>query len=134
MIDIETQVYNAVSTALSTAHSGIWVTGEYVPVPPKFPCVMLMEMSNVPYRRTQDTTGMENHAVIMYEIDVYSNKKTGKKSECKGIAATVDGVMAGLGFTRMMLKPVPNLADSTIYRMTGRYEAIVGNDETIYRR
>ena len=134
MIDIESQVYTAVKTVLTSTYTTVWMTGEYVSVPPKFPAVMLVEMSNVPVRTTQDTTNQENHASIMYELDVFSNKATGKKTQAKGIAATVDQVMQSLGFTRTFLNPIPNLNDATVYRIKGRYEAIVGKDETIYRR
>ena len=58
----------------------------------------------------------------------------GKKSECKAIAAFVDEQFAALGFTRTYLNPVPNMDDATIYRMTGRWIATVGSDNTVYRR
>ena len=134
MIDVENQVYTAVKTVLTSTFSTVWMTGEYVSVPPKFPAVMLIEMSNVPVRTTQSSSEQENHASIMYELDVYSNKATGKKTQAKQIASTVDQVMQSLGFCRTFLNPIPNLNDSTVYRIKGRYEAIVGKDETIYRR
>ena len=70
----------------------------------------------------------------MYELNVYSNKAAGKKAECKHIAAVVDAEMAAMGFTRMMLNPIPNMDDATIYRITGRYRAVVSKNQTLYRR
>jgi hypothetical protein len=67
-------------------------------------------------------------------LNVYSNKKSGKKSECKAIASLIDDEMAALGFSRSMLQPIPNMDDATIYRMTGRYRAVVSKDKIIYRR
>jgi hypothetical protein len=70
----------------------------------------------------------------MYEVNVYSNKTKGKKSECKAIAALIDNELATLGFSRTMLQPIPNMDDATIYRMTGRYTAVISKDKKLYRR
>ena len=133
MIDVENEVFNTVAGRLRTEFSGIFVTGEYVASPSSFPCVSLVEIDNATFRNslTQDST--ENHVAITYEVNIYSNLKTGKKSQCKSIAKVVDEVMARLNFTRMMMEPVPNQNDATIYRMLGRYRA-VASESTIYRR
>jgi hypothetical protein len=73
-------------------------------------------------------------AAVTYEVNVYSNKQTGKKTECKNIAAVVDEILLAMNFTRSMLEPVPNMADATIYRMTGRYTAVISKDKKLYRR
>ena len=134
MIDIETSVFDTVAKAVRAKYPKIFMTGEYVKVPPKFPCVSLMEMDNQSYQRTEDSGSSENHVSVMYEVDVYSNKSVGKKSECKAIAALIDEQMLALGFARTMLQPIPNLDDATIYRMVGRYSAIISKDKVIYRR
>lgn len=134
MIDIENEVFNAVATEVRTKYPGIYIVGEYVKTPPKFPCVSLVEMDNQSYQVTEDSGSSENHAVLMYEANVYSNKTTGKKSECKAIAALIDERMLALGFARTMLQPIPNLDDATIYRMVSRYSATVSKNKVIYRR
>lgn len=106
---------------------------EYVAAPAVFPHVSISEADNTAYERTQDSGSTENHATLMYEVNLYSNKKTGKKAECKAIFVTLDDVFAEMGFTRIMCQPIQN-ADPTIYRMTGRYRAVVSKDKTIYRR
>lgn len=134
MIDIENELFTKVATALRAQFSGIFVTGEYVKAPSSFPCVMFVEMDNTPYRRTQTQADMENHATVMYEVNVYSNKAKGKKTECKAIMKVIDDMMLSLGFDRPFLNPIPNLEDATIYRMTARYIAIVSKDKVVYRR
>lgn len=134
MIDIENELFTKVATALRAQFSGIFVTGEYVKAPSSFPCVMFVEMDNTSYRRTQTQADMENHATVMYEVNVYSNKTKGKKTECKAIMKVIDDMMLSLGFDRPFLNPIPNLEDATIYRMTARYIAIVSKDQVIYRR
>jgi tetrahydromethanopterin S-methyltransferase subunit B len=96
--------------------------------------VTIEEKDNYVYERSQTSDGIENHAGLMYEINVYSNKSSGKKSQCKEIFTLIDGEMASMGFTRTMLNPFPNEEDATIYRMIGRYKAVVSSDQKIYRR
>ena len=91
-------------------------------------------MDNAIRTETIDSGSNENHANVMYEVNVYSNKTTAKKSECKAIIALIDQEMLALGFVRSTLTPVPNMNDSTIYRMVGRYRASVSHNFEIYRR
>lgn len=134
MIDYENDIFNAVATEVRAKYPDIYMVGEYVKTPPKFPCVSLVEMDNQSYQRTEDSGSLENHASVMYEVNIYSNKTIGKKSECKAIAALIDEQMLALGFARTMLQPIPNLDDATIYRMVGRYSAIISKNKVIYRR
>ena len=134
MIDIENEIFTIVANAVRTVYPDIYMTGEYVKSPTIFPCVSLVEMDNQAYTKTQSSDSGENHADLMYELDIYSNKKSGKKSECKKIASLIDNEMAALNFSRVMLQPIPNMDDATIYRMKGRYRAVVSKNNEIYRR
>ena len=71
---------------------------------------------------------------MLYEVNVYSNKTSGKKSECKSIIALIDSKLGELGFTRTMLNPIPNEENATVHRMVARYRAVISKDKTIYRR
>ena len=127
MIDIESDVFDTVATELRSAHAGIWVAGEFVDSPAKFPAVTIVESDNRIFERMR-TRKIENAVRVMYEVQIYSNKASGKKAEAKAIADTADGVFARLGFTRTMRSQVANLKDATIYRIVCRYEAIVGEN------
>lgn len=85
MIDIETEVFSIVSAEVRKKYPKIYMTGEYVKSPPSFPCVSLIETDNQVYRNTRDSGCIENHAQVLYEVNVYSNKTSGKKTECKAI-------------------------------------------------
>ena len=134
MIDIESQVFDRVATRVREQFPDIFMVGEYVNSPSSFPAASLVEMDNATRESTVDSGSNENHANVMYEVNVYSNKVTGKKSECKAIMALIDEEMTAMGFVRSTLTPVPNEYDSTIYRMVGRYRAAVSSDHKIYRR
>ena len=134
MIDIENEVFDRVATRVREQFPDIFIVGEYVSSPPSFPAASLAEMDNAVRETTIDSGSNENHANVMYEANVYSNKTTGKKSECKAIIALLDNEMTAMGFVRVTLTPVPNEYDSTIYRMVARYRAAISTDHKIYRR
>lgn len=134
MIDIENAVFNRVVTRVREIFPDIFMAGEYVKSPPSFPAVSLVEMDNSTRVETIDSGSNENHANVMYEVNVYSNKTAGKKTECREILALIDEEMLTMGFSRSTLTPVPNEDDSTIYRMVGRYRATVSSDFKIFRR
>lgn len=134
MIDIESQVFDRVATRVREQFPDIFMVGEYVSSPSSFPAASLVEMDNSIREDTIDSGSSENHANVMYEVNTYSNKTTGKKSECKAIMALIDEEMIAMGFVRVTLTPVPNEYDATIYRMVGRYRAAVSTDHKIFRR
>lgn len=134
MIDIESQVFDRIAKRVREQFPNIFMVGEYVNSPSSFPAVSLVEVDNSIRETTIDSGSNENHANVMYELNVYSNKTTGKKTECKEIVALIDMEMTAMGFVRSTLTPVPNEYDSTIYRMVGRYKAAVSSDCKIYRR
>lgn len=134
MIDIENEIFSIISEKLRAKYQGIYISGEYVKSPPSFPSVSLIEMDNEIYRRTMTNESIENHVQVMYEINVYSNKVKGKKTEAKSIMSVIDSEFARLGFMRIMYNPIPNELDATIYRLVARYRAVVSKDKVIYRR
>ena len=131
MVDLENDIFTAVAEALRASHTGINVTPEYINAPSSFPSVSIVEANNyvVPSARTLN---IENAVNVMYEVNVYSNKASGKKAEAKDIAATLDEKFAEIGFTRTMMSRVPNYNDASIYRIVCRYEAIIDKDFWIY--
>lgn len=134
MIDMEAEIFNEVSKRVRERYPDIFMTGEYVKTPSSFPCVSLVEVDNATFRNTQTTESRENHVAVMYELTVYSNRTKEKKAECKEIAGFIDEILMGLNFTRTMLEPVPNQDNATIYRMLGRYRAVISKEKIIFRR
>jgi hypothetical protein len=121
MIDIENRVFQMCADAFRAAYPNGYIAGEYVSQPPKFPAVSVVEMDNLVHARAIDNGKIENAADLMYQVDVYSNKTTGKKAQAKAIIALLDEVLAQHRFVRTFCNPVQNFNDATIYRMTARY-------------
>ena len=121
MIDVENELFTGLASELRKGFPGVFVTGEYVRTPPSFPCVSIVEIGNSPAH--MDSAGREKYSRLTYEVNVYSNKAVGKKSECKAILNRIDALLYERNFIRTMPFQVPNLADASIYRLTARYSA-----------
>lgn len=133
MIDVESQIFTILYNAIKAAFPTCDVKSELDLEPARSPAVMIEEINNASNSQTASTSTTENHAVIDYEINIFSSKASGRKSEAKAILAVIDNVLVPMNFQRLMTNPV-SLSDSTRYRLVTRYTAVVGKNEVIYRR
>lgn len=131
MIDCENEVYTRIAEVLRDKFPGINLSGEYVNAPSVFPHVSITQSDNsvIPDK----TTGTAEMAQVMFEVNVYSNKTSGKKTECKAIVKQIDKILFSMNFRRMAMTPVPNMEDATIYRIVARYR-VATDGENFYRR
>ena len=133
MIDIESFLFSRIAGVLRASYEGIFVSGEYVDSPAKFPAVTIVESdNNVLQKMRTAAPNLENAVSLMYEVNVYTNSVGYKKSEAKDIMETIDNEFSKIGFTRTMCNPVSNLQDATIYRIVARYEGVADKNFRIY--
>lgn len=130
----ENFIFSDIANVLRVQFSGIFVSGEYVDAPAKFPAVTIVEADNSVYQRAISSSGIEGAMSLLYEVNVYSNKISGKKQETKEIMETVDDEFERLGFVRTMCNPVANLQDNKIYRMVARYTGVCDKNYVIYTK
>ena len=133
MIDIESQIFTPIAEALREQFPGIQVSSSYVHAPKSFPYVSLVEQDNYPTAERLDTSTAERFATLMYEVNVYSDKATGKKTQCRSIMKAIDTALYRLNFKRLSLSPIPNMENATIYRLVARYR-VETDGTTLYRR
>lgn len=131
MIDIENTLFTKVKNDLPKT---VKMGAMYARTQSEFPYVTLVVMDNLVYEKFIDSARVENAAEITVEVNVYSNKTSGKKEECKKLMRTIDDTLSGLNLVRSFCQPTPNLEDATVYRITARYRAIVDKNLNIYRR
>lgn len=124
MIDIENLVVDTIENAYLAAEKSISVLSRYEPTPESFPCCMVREVSNFAYRRSMDEDPSPHHISIAYQLDIFSNKNVGAKSEVKELASIADAAMCGMKFVLDSFSIITN-EDRTITRATARYSAIV---------
>ncbi len=130
MINIEEDVFDYIANSLEKEFSEVTV-GDETRTPASFPFVSVVEADNYAYEKTKDSGSLENHAVLMYEVNVYSNKTVGKKRECKDIFSYIDELFQKIGFVRTG-KSTISINDATGYRLVGRYKAVASKEKIIY--
>lgn len=133
MINIENILFDSLYTKLNTHNSDITVLSKDMNIPTSFPAVSIVEIDNYTHTNSLDSSLTENYSNVVYEVNVYSNKPNGNKSEAKAIFAVIDGVFSSSGFIRKSVTPIV-MEESTIYRLVGRYSGLVSNNKKIYRR
>lgn len=132
MIDIESQVVNYIKDSILDEFPDCNIESTLNLAPSKFPTVSIEETDNYALTTTRDSATTEHDAVVTYSLNVFSNKAFGKKAEAKAILAVADEAFSELEFTR--LSAVPMYAnDSSVYRISARYRAVVSKDEEISR-
>ena len=129
MIDVENAVFDYCYPSVAPLVPDGCFRSVYVPSPPKFPFATLMEIDNQTDERMRGTALDEEYAVVTYEANVYAVDK----AECRRVMDALDRAMVTLGFMRISLSFIPNLADSTLFRCTGRYRAAADANNVIYR-
>ena len=129
MIDVEEDVFDYVYPYVAPLCAEGCFNSEYVPSPVGLPHATLYEMDNYTDRQLRGTKDTEEYAVLAYEANVYAESKP----VCRQIMNAIDTAMTTLGFTRMESRSVPNLNNTTIYRIVARYRAGANADKTIFR-
>lgn len=124
MIDIENYMFDSVINAVLAEYPGCSYYSVATETPTIFPCITMEEVNNEIYQDSMDSSALENHARISYEINIYTNIDEGKKAQAKNICQIIDNVMQSNNFIREFYSPMPNI-DITIYRITLRYSGIV---------
>ena len=133
MIDIEPELYNMMAEKLREQFNNMFVTDTPVSRPPSFPAASVSESTNTTDGSTLDCCNTENHALLAWQAEVYSNNPQAAKYQCKEIVAVIDDIMLQHNFVRTMGEFVPN-ADAAVTRYMARYIGKVGKDQTMYRR
>ena len=130
MIDIEADVFDRIYESVAPLVPEGCFKSVYVPNPPKFPFATLMEMDNITDKANRSSAMDEEYAIITYEANVYAMDKFA----CRNVMNALDTAMTRLGFARLSMQFVPNLADSTLFRYTARYQATSDKNKVIYRK
>ena len=135
MLDYSKQVYSRLTKELRAKHGEKFYTSRIEGTsPPKFPAVTIVQQDNSVYQQTMDFDCHENHCKVMFQIDIYTNNKNeiDRLELAESIEETVSDFMIGLGFSRTMSKPIPNVSDMSIYRISMRFEGVIGKDALVY--
>lgn len=139
MIDIESKIVDTIFNAVkdSSAYPDADVTTGFDETTATFPCVVIEEVNNSPYRRMDTDDCAENYTRLTYEVSVYTDNMNSAKTTGKDILKIVDNALQGLKFRRIHKNKPLNIA-RTVFRQYGRWEVIVSKpiirgDDTVYQ-
>ena len=139
MIDIESKIVDTIYNAVKAvnAYPDADVTTGFDEKTAVFPCVVVQETNNSPYRRGNTDDCAENYTRLTYDVSVYTDNANSAKSEGKKILDIVDTALQGLKFRRIHKNKPLNIS-RTLFRQYGRWEVIVGKpivvgENTVYQ-
>lgn len=131
MIDYSNEIFNVVATDLRSVYEGIKVVGEYVHSPAVFPTVTIDEIQNWPVHLDSDVHN--KYAQVQYRVQVFSNLKSGKRSQAREIYSRVDEKLQSLGLYAVSYSTTPAIYNSEVYCITATYNAVIDRNGMIYR-
>lgn len=128
VIDKENEIFTAIRNAVKEKYPEVLLSSSYVRSPASFPYVSVIQIDSYEPKKYIDSSRKELFATLAFQIDVYSDDESRKKSICKSIMQTIDNTLRQMNFRRESLSAVPNMADATIYRLTARYTVTASED------
>ncbi|MCM1276059.1 MAG: hypothetical protein NC299_11970 [Lachnospiraceae bacterium] len=134
MLDFSKQVFSRLTLHLRGSFPKIYTSRNENTSPPKFPAATIVQKNNVNYKWSIDSSSLENHVKVMFQIDIYTNDKDEleRMELAESIRDETSDFMLGLGFNRTMCEPIPNVQDLSIYRISMRFEGVIGRDAIVY--
>ena len=135
MIDIENEIFTEVYMALNEAgYIDIKMYSTFENEPASFPCVYMTMMDSTVL--SQDSSRSERLIDIVFDISVFSAKRSGKKAEAKAIMEVVNDTMRLNGFKRTYSQPldVSDKNNTSLCQLLNRYEAQVDDRGFIHSR
>lgn len=133
MQDFSNEIFTKIKDRVQEVHgSSVKVVGEYVDMPKTFPCVAIDEISNVPAEL--DSSGEPKFYAVTYRVQVFSNKKNGKRSEARAIYATIADEMYSMNLIGKTYTTTPEVYNASIYQIRATFDCHIRADGTMFRR
>lgn len=132
-INIFNEIYTDVRNLLKEKYPSLTTARKIPNKAPNFPAWILFPLDNYTDTDTLTSTGVENHAVVTLQMEVYSNLSSGGEEQCEEIADIADRRLMLKGFVRTYASFV-TASSSELTRLVCRYRSTVGRDNLIYRK
>lgn len=132
MTDIENIIINRIDNVLRDGGYENVLGSSYQDLPASFPWVFFEQSDTYEDSQYHKSSRENNYETVVFEADIYSNKKVSPKAECKAILQIIDAEMASLGFERTMAQAMRPTSDMYTARLFARYRATVDSNKYIY--
>lgn len=126
MVDIESSIFDQVAEDFSAAYPNGSRYGEPTDTPAKFPALVIYEADEY----DAGYTDLDAKRVVI-DVDVYSDRTSGAKQECKAIMELVEKRLMSIGpFKQMFCNQIRNV-DQRIFRMKSRFRCTAVQEKEI---
>lgn len=123
---IFTKIRAAAIAEVSTTN----VTQTYSPTPSKFPTVFAREIGRFTPAQTATMSNAQDIYETTWEVQIFSNLKTGAKEQAYKLMDAVKSAMRGLYFVESMENPIEN-GTNAYYILVARFRRIIGSGESM---
>ncbi len=130
MNDFEVEIFNEVYSVAAPLCAKNHFISKRVVNPVGLPAGSMIEIGNDTVRERQSSTPKENYSLITYQFDGYALTKR----ECRQLFKAVDEKMISMNFSRISGQYIDNPGNLDVVRYTARYQAVIDQNGTIYRR
>lgn len=134
VIDYEADIYDACARAVLADYPDCLTSAVNVSAPASFPACSIVEADSSVDGSRSDSGGIENAALVSYDVKVYSNLRTGARKQAKKILELVDAKMSSMNFRRTYRDQGSMSSDASVYQITARYIAGIDANGKVYRR
>lgn len=128
MIDRENEIYTIIVKLLKEHFPSVTYSSMPSNSPSTFPYVCIAQTGSYEPKNKMDSSNAEKFVELTFQIDVYSNSTTSRKTECKKIMKAIDEEMRSHNFRRNILTPNDTLYNATVYRLTATYTCLCDNE------
>ena len=121
---IFTRIRNAVKAEFANADC----TETYSPTPAHLPTVFARELGHFTPQQAWTLTNAQDISECTWEVQVFSNLKTGAKEQAYKLMNGVKGALRQLYFVETFESPLEQ-TDKSVYCLVARFRRIIGSGE-----
>lgn len=121
-------IYTKLREAVLSVDSNAYVTGQFVPQPPKFPCVYIRQLDCSRTRQGFQLDGEDVQNEVTFEVQIISNLVSGRSEEAYKLLNAVDTAMRNMFFREISLSPFDD-GEKTI--LAARFQRVIGGGDVM---
>lgn len=123
-------IFTAIRSAAIAEVSTVNCTQTYAATPTKFPTVFAREIGRFTPQETATMSNAQNIYETTWEVQIFSNLKTGAKEQAYKLMDAVKGALRSLYFVETFENPLEN-GDNNYYTLVARFRRIIGSGESM---
>ena len=122
-------IFTKIRAAAIAEVSGTNCTQTYAGTPTKFPTVFAREIGRFTPNGTPTLSNAQDIYETTWEVQIFSNLKTGAKEQAYALLGAVKTALRGLYFVESSENPIDN--NNNIYTLVARFRRIIGSGESM---